>query len=286
MTADALSYLIQSQNAGGGWGYAVGDASTVEATAAAALALGGNEAAAGALTRAARWLADAQHRDGGWGISAEDPESGWQTAWAVLALAGTAASEDAARRGAAWLLGVKPQGVEDAMLAEARAKLAIDASLYGWPWLPDQAAWVEPTALSLLALSALPQAQAPAARLDEALSYLVDRRCTGGGWNFGNPVMLGASLPPRPHPTAWALMALAKLRRDALRPEDVAALRAEMARDGGALALGTGLLALRSLGENAEGVASRLADRQAADGSWNGNPYHTAIAILALRGAL
>jgi hypothetical protein len=285
MTGASLSFLTASQNPDGGWTYAVDQPSCVEATAAATLALRDRPDTAQARERGLAWLAAVQHRDGGWGFSAEDPESGWETAWAVLALADAPGGE-AARRGAAWLLTVNPGAVEDAMLAEAREKLAIDASLYGWPWLPDQASWVEPTALALLALSAVPEADAPAARLDEAVRYLSDRRCAGGGWNFGNPVMLGASLPPRPHPTAWALMALAKLRSDAIRPEDVVALRAEMARDGGALALGTGSLALRTLREDATDAASALAALQAADGGWNGNPYHTAIAIMALRGAL
>ena len=118
------------------------------------------------------------------------------------------------------------------------------------------------------------------------MSYLTDRRCAGGGWNFGNPVMLGAGLPPRAHPTAWALLALARLKPDAIRAEDMTALRAEMARDGGALALGLGLLALRTLGEDDGSSAARLALLQLPDGSWNGNPYHTAVALLAARGSL
>ena len=260
----------------------------VEATAAVTLALRDQppQGEAGARARGLAWLAAAQHGDGGWGISAEDPESGWQTAWAVLALARTEANDDEARQGAAWLVAVKRLEFEDAMLTEARAKLAIDVSLYGWPWLPGQGAWVEPTALALLALSALPEANAPAVRLDEAVGYLEDRRCAGGGWNLGTPFMLGAALPPRAHPTAWALMALAKVRRGALRPEDVAVLRAEMASDGGALALGLGSLALRTLEEDDDGATARLAAMQAADGGWNANPYHTAIAMMALRGSL
>ena len=67
--------------------------------------------------------------------------------------------------------------------------------------------------------------------------------------------------------------------------EDIAALQAEMASDGGALALGLGVLALRILGENADGGTARLRALRGVDGGWNGNPYHTAIAIIALRGA-
>ena len=285
MRASGSEFLLRASNPDGGWAYAAGQPSCVEATSAAVVALREDSGTAGARGRAVRWLIAAQHRDGGWGFSAEDPESGWATAWAVLALTGVP-GRDAAQRGAGWLLAVKPQALQDTMLAEARAKLAIDTGLAGWPWLPSQASWVEPTALALLALSVLPEANAPAARLEEAVRYLADRRCAGGGWNFGNPVMLGASLPPRAHPTAWALMAMARVRPNALRPEDTAALRAEMASDGGALALGLGALALRTLGEEDDGATTRLAALQDADGSWNANPFHTAIAIMALRGAL
>lgn len=278
-------FLQRASNPDGGWGYALGHPSCVEATAAATLALRDVPGTGGARDRAVRWLTTAQHRDGGWGYSIEDPESGWETAWAVLALA-DAPDGTPASRGATWLLALKPQAVEDAMLAEAQKKTAIDISLNGWPWLPGQASWVEPTALSLLALSVSPKSGAPVARLDEAVRYLADRRCSAGGWNFGNPVMLGAHLPPRPHPTAWALMALAKLQREAILPEDVKALRTEMASDGGALALGLGSLALRTLDENDDEAVASLTALQTADGGWNENPYHTAIALMALRGSL
>ena len=98
--------------------------------------------------------------------------------------------------------------------------------------------------------------------------------------------MLGAHLPPRAHATAWVLLALARLAPAAITPQDSAALRADMNGDGGALALGWGVLALRALGQDDAGAAERLAGLQGTDGGWNGNPYHTAVAILAGRGRL
>jgi hypothetical protein len=281
-----VDFLLRTENPDGGWGYATGQPTCVEPTAAVALALRDTPEAANAGARAVRWLCLAQHSDGGWGLQADDVQSGWQTAWAVLALAGTASGKAAAQRGAGWLLALQPPAVEDAQAAQGKEMLAIDVSLNGWPWMPGQASWVEPTALALLALHALPDAGAPAHRLDEAVRCLTDRRCAGGGWNFGNPVMLGSSLPPRAHPTAWALMALTKLRSGAVRSEDITALRAEMASDGGALALGLGLLALRILGEAQDDASARLSALQAADGGWNANPFHTAIAIMGERGSL
>lgn len=283
MVETALTFLVATQNPDGGWGYAGGQPATVEATAASVLALRDDPAGDPARRAGLAWLRAAQHADGGWGLGAGDPESGWPTAWGVLALAQDEAAADAVGRGAAWLLAVKTLRLEgDGLQREVREKFAIDASLRGWPWLPGEASWVEPTSLAMLALTTSAAATAAAQeRLAEGARYLVDRRCHGGGWNFGNPVMLGGQLPPRAHPTAWALLALARTAPDAIRPEDLAALRAEMRRDGGALALAWGLLALRVLGQDDAEATNRLTTQQQADGSWNGNPFHTAVALLA-----
>jgi len=279
--------LQAAQNPDGGWGYGAGQASVTEATAAAALALREEPAAADTLERGLNWLRGGQHPDGGWGFGREDDQSGWQTAWAVLALTRCGGADDLCGRGVTWLLEVKTlRFTDDKLQREMQQKLAIDPTLRGWPWLPGEATWIEPTALALLALAATPRTPAVQARLDEAVRYVEDRRCRGGGWNFGNPVMLGGNLPPRAHPTAWALLALAQLAPAAVRPEDIAALRAEMGRDGGASALAWGLLALRTLGQDDAGAATRLIALQGPDGGWNANPYHTAVVQMAMRGHL
>jgi hypothetical protein len=285
MVASAPDFLLATQTPDGGWGYAAGESSTVEATAATVLALRARATGDSARRASLTWLSAAQHPDGGWGLGTDDPESGWPTAWGVLALTEDEAAADAVRRGATWLMAVTTLRVEgDGLQREVREKFAIDPNLRGWPWLPGEASWVEPTSLAMLALTAPSVTSGAQKRLDEGARYLVDRRCHGGGWNFGNPVMLGGQLPPRAHPTAWALLALARVAPDVIRPEDLAALRVEMRRDGGALALAWGLLTLRVLGQDDAEVADWLNAQQRADGSWNGNPFHTAVALLAERG--
>ena len=287
MSTPELDFLLASQNSDGGWGYAQGQASTTEATATTALALQNDAAGDECYRRALDWLRTAQHPDGGWGLSHEDDESGWETAWVVLALTRVGDETGALDRGVNWLSAVKRlQITDDELQKETREKAGIDPNLDGWPWLPGEATWVEPTALAMLALGALPPTPAILARLNEAVRYQHDRRCRGGGWNFGNPIMLGGSLPPRAHPTAWAILALARVAPETIQPEDVTALRAEMQRDGGALALAWGLLALRTLDQNDEEAAARLSAQQRPDGGWNQNPYHTAVAILATQGHL
>jgi hypothetical protein len=287
MVANSLRYLNNSQNSDGGWGYTAGEPSTVEATAAVTVALQGQPDAAELRDPGLAWLVAAQHRDGGWGLTRDDAESGWQTAWAALALVRATPPGKVVERAIEWLLDEDVLKLEDDVQQRTtRTQLAIDPALRGWPWLPGQATWVEPTALTIQALAQVPPTPAISARTDEAVRYLKDRRCTDGGWNVGNPVMLGASLPPRAEPTAWVLLALARLARDAIVPQDLDTLRACMAHDGGTLGLAWGLLALRALGEDDPVAAVRLARLGDTETGWNDNPYHTAVATMAGRGSL
>jgi hypothetical protein len=281
----ATPFLLLSQNSDGGWGYAPGQHSIIEPSAAAALALRNDPEAREPYEGALAWIRAAQHRDGGWGLNPKDAQSSWQTAWALLALAYAGVDGTAVEGGTAWLLTAGPAEVgEDRPLESYNEIVEIDGSLRGWPWRPGQASWVEPTALSMLALRAMPSSEQSRACLDEAVAYLQDRRCRGGGWNVGNPMMFGKALPARAHPTAWALLALVRTAPQAIFRDDQTALLADMDRDGGALALAWGLLALAALGTQASLMAERLVALQAPNGSWNDNPYHTATAIMVLRG--
>lgn len=284
MNTPALNFLLATQNGDGQWGYAPGHGSAVEATAAVVLALTDSGEAEEARNRALAWLISAQNRDGGWGLNREDRRSGWQTAWAVLALSSSDdGGREAAALGADWLLGVDVFQPDDDMEQDMRELLGIEPTLRGWPWRPGEASFVEPTALAMLALEAFPDRQGVVARLEEATKYLLDRRCRPGGWNVGNPTMFGQMLPPRAEPTAWTLLALARFKPEAISAGDREALRIQMDLDGGTQALGWGILALQSLGESGEQAFQRLVARQRRDGSWEGNPYHTAVALLAAR---
>ncbi len=280
-----LKFLTGAQNDDGGWGYSPEMPSAVEPTCAVLLALSTLSAGETARQRAVGWLWRAYHEDGSWGIAPDDPEGGWQTAWAVLALTRAGEPPEKLAASVEWLLSVKTlRFTDDELQRDIERILDIDPALRGWPWLPGQASWVEPTALTMLALAAGPFAPRAAGRLAEAVQYLNDRRCRAGGWNVGNPVMLGAPLPPRAHPTAWALMALNAVAPEAILPRDVAALKEEMHRDGGTSALALGLMALAHLGQDDGEARRRLVAAQRDDGSWEHNPYHTALALMGLRG--
>ena len=59
-----------------------------------------------------------------------------------------------------------------------------------------------------------------------------------------------------------------------------------MNRDGGTQALAWGLLALAALCQEDAEAARRLAALRNDDGSWDRNPYQTAVAMMAERGSL
>ncbi len=139
MNLPARSFLQASQNRDGGWGYASGESSTVEASAAVTIALRSDAASFEIRSRGLGWLRSAQHRDGGWGLQANDSQSGWQTAWAVLALAQAGEEDGTLARGVDWLLSVKTIAPDRDAMQQAGQIFAIDIRLRGWPWLPDQA---------------------------------------------------------------------------------------------------------------------------------------------------
>ena len=81
-----------------------------------------------------------------------------------------------------------------------------DTMLVGWPWVVGTHSWVEPTAMSVLALRATGLGKHPRAR--EAVRLLEDRLLSTGGCNYGNTIVLGQTLRPHVEPTGAAMMAL------------------------------------------------------------------------------
>ena len=277
----AKEFLAQSQNADGGWGYRARGVSYVEPTAAAMLALG-NDATRG---RARDFLLSIQRADGGWGIAAMDAESGWMTAWATLALAPLADARDAAARGAQWLIDAEGLRVTDApSRAIIYQRLQIDSTLRGWPWQSGDAAWVHPTALAMLALSAT--GRGDHARVRDGIVYLFDRALASGGWNVGNPEMLGKVVPATIQDTAVTLLALRAMGvgaddahiAGAIRFLDDAVAHAQTAAE-----LAWGFYALRDWSVDTGDALTRLNALQDADGGWQGNPFITAIAAIAIQ---
>ncbi|MBN2147677.1 MAG: terpene cyclase/mutase family protein [Anaerolineales bacterium] len=285
-TYSAIDFLLQAQADAGGWGYFPNQKPVVEPTAAALLALHAYEATQAALSVGIAWLASTQNVDGGWGYNAEDTESNWHTAWAVLALQRMGNHLNRLLRGLAWLESVQTSELARDDFSNTAVLDEADPAVLCWSWLPGEATWIEPTALAVLAWQGADQSPTIARRFQAAVSFFEERRCPGGGWNVGNPVMFDTPLPPRSQQTALALLALRQLDRQKICPEDIHALRTDMRLDGKALALAWGNLALEGLGEDHAEDAESLDALQEEDGGWEGNVYTTAVALMAARGVL
>ncbi len=279
--SNAIEFLRRAQNSDGGWGYRLGGMSYVEPTAAVLLALSDSTARA----RGRDFLLALERADGGWGIAASDAASGWMTAWAVRALADFPEAHAAVARGVEWLLATEGQRLTDPVARQTvRTLFRIDATLRAWPWQPGDAAWVHPTALAILALVAAGMREH--ARVRDGIAYLYDRACPDGGWNCGNPWMLDKKIPATIQDTAIALLALHAAGESANDARIVAAircLRGALERAHTSAELAWGICALGEWDLEIGEWSARLSALQRADGSWEGNPFITAMAWHALR---
>jgi hypothetical protein len=209
-----LDFLLSAQNADGGWGYFPGKRSWLEPTAYAMLALHGEDKAQGALDRAWKVLRSWQLPDGAWRGGPQMTDAHWTTSLAVSLHVVRGEFDGAFRSGVEWLL--RTLGSEENLWLWLARWLRIqpiefDPSLHGWPWSPGTSSWVEPTVHALISLKkAAPYypGQELASRVDMAERYLMDRRCSDGGWNYGNRRVFKVELPSFQESTAMALLAL------------------------------------------------------------------------------
>jgi hypothetical protein len=205
------AFILAMQNNDGGWGYA-GGASWTEPTVYALLAGKVAGSPSENTKRGMLWLAGLQRSDGGWPPRLSVDQSTWVTALAVMILADSAEST-LLRRGVEWLLDMT--GKEATFLFRLRLKLlgtpTEDAGIKGWPWFPETAAWVTPTALTILALQKVSRAQPRPdleTRIEMGRKYLFARMCRDGGWNHGSTRALGYEAGSYPETTGLALLAL------------------------------------------------------------------------------
>jgi hypothetical protein len=211
--SELFSSLLASQNRDGGWGYHRGSSWT-EPTVYALLALLAQERQPSPdVQRGFAWLHGTRRDDGGWPPQPTVKQSTWVTALAVLLLAegGALPVGDPA---IGWL--VDQTGRETSLLFRVRRWMLGGRSDYeenppGWPWFPETAAWVAPTALTILALQKV-QEREPSREIADRIAagqrFLLARRCDDGGWNHGSSRALGYETDSYPETTGLALLAL------------------------------------------------------------------------------
>jgi hypothetical protein len=213
-----LSSLLAEQNADGGWGYQ-GDGSSTEPTAFALLAL--SVAGCGqtvAAERAVQWLAASQRSDGGWPPRRNVDQSTWVTALPML-LPKRMRAQFHIDRAKEWVL--SRQGRESTWSERLKNYLLgshnpLDTSQVGWPFFPDTAAWVAPTAFTVLGLERFSSDHRAQLRCRLGRAFLFSRMCRDGGWNHGSSRVLGYDLWSYPEVTGLALLALHEEKRNIL----------------------------------------------------------------------
>jgi hypothetical protein len=260
--------LLDARTPREGWSYRSGEPSRVEPTSYALLAL----AAAGAAAppEAVAWLVEAQNADGSWGGPAT-ADAPWVSAPAVLALSHLRTAPEARARGIKWLLEARSE-------APPRAEgVPTDTHLVGWPWTRGSFGWVEPTCHALIALRA---AGLQHVRIGEAIRFLLDRRCEGGGWNYGITRILDAPISPFPQTTALAVSALAGSGAPRALDGDLDVLVRFLEEPLGAFDLATIALALDACDRDPAPALARLG--KALDGGWPSGENVHALALAAL----
>ena len=209
-----LQFLRDVQNIDGGWGYFPGKESWLEPTAYAMLALSGDPSSQPAFDRGWRLMRSWRLPDGSWPACARVREPHWSTALCVILHAQRKVHDEAFTSGVNWLLGVT--GTENSWLFRIALKvrpgiIELDPSFRAWPWRPGTSSWIEPTAHAVVALKYAAQAYGAGkvrGRIGDGERMLLERRCSDGGWNYGNRRVLGEDLPSYPETTALALHGL------------------------------------------------------------------------------
>jgi len=218
--SSVLPQLRKAQNQDGGWGYR-GGSSWTEPTAYALLALAAAGETGEDFARGLAFLEKTQRKDGGWPPYPSVEQSTWVTAMALLALAerpGPAGWQEAS----GWLM--RQSGRESGYLHRLRewllgVRVEENVNYSGWSWYPGTAAWVTPTALTILALEKANRRQPDPswrARIETGRGFLLSRMCWDGGWNQGSTRALGYAVDSYPETTGLALLALAGSRRQNL----------------------------------------------------------------------
>lgn len=244
------------------------------AWAALAFAVGAPEKAA-PLEAARSNLARFQRQDGSVCLRNTEPIASWPTSLALLAWHRAPRFADARARASAFLL--RSTGIH--YKKPSTSPMGHDTSLRGWPWNPGTHSWVEPTALSLLALDL--EGYGNHERCREATRMLLDRRLSSGGWNYGNTVVYGTELRPLPAETGMALTALDGRVEEHTLADSVAYLERELTGIRTPLTLAWGILGLS--GWNRRPLESGAYLQESVRRQETGSPYTTAeLSLLML----
>ena len=259
-------------------GYAATDIVASEPSTLAALALAG-EGRFESCDQVAQWLERVQTADGSVGVRENERVPCWPTSLAVMVWTALRETEfdkyaNPVARGTDWILHAR--GVTMPRDNEP----GHDPSLEAWPWVDGTHAWVEPTALHILALRAagLHHHQ----RTRDAVRMLADRQLPQGGFNYGNTIVLGGVLRPHLQPTGLAVLALASEPHDRVRlSNSLTYLERNISAQTGTTSLCWSLMALAAHGRTPREVDTWLESAYERTLLRDRSPLKLALILLA-----
>jgi hypothetical protein len=273
--ADAIKVLRQRSLVEGGFAATDRGDYRTDVTAWAILALSASGYDQAPLSRARTRLTDSQHTDGRVCISPDHPEVYWPTPLAILAWHKSPAHQVCSARAVKFLL---EHSGKDLQKGNPDIPVTMDLSLKGWSWVTGTSAWIDPTALSIIALKVTGHGNHP--RVKEGVQLLLDRQCPQGGWNYGNTRVFGAELRPMPENTGMGLDALQSLTARSSLELSLAYLKAAVQNLRTPIALSWGLFGLGAWGERPAEATARLAEcwqRQERYGVYSTTPLSLLI---------
>lgn len=270
--------LLASQH-GGGWGYHARTTICAEPTALASMALSSLPAARASAEKGLHCLVKMQRSDGGVKISDDVSTPCWPTGLAIAAwlhppTIGATEHSRNIERAVAWLC--RTEGLPIPPRPEIHGH---DTTLTGWPWVDRTHSWIEPTAYATWALRLAGLAKHT--RTQQGVEVLLDRVIPGGGWNYGNPEVLGQQLRPFPGTTGLVLVAMNGEPRSEPIEASIQYLLSELRRVRAPITLSWGLMGLSAWHETpreAPEWLSECAERIADD---EPSPLHDALLLLA-----
>lgn len=279
----SLQHLVGRAVPGGGFSDRPGGEYRPDATSWAILALQRSGSGGDLLEPARSRLARDQGQDGRIVISPDHQEAFWPTPLAILAWQESPQHREVKARAVHFLLRTTgrhwQKGPND--------PLGHNTSLKGWPWIDETHSWIEPTALSVIALGAC--GYADHARVREAVQLVMDRQLTHGGWNYGNTTVFGQELHPAPESTGAALHALAsRVHREQVQ-RSLDYLSSQIGQLHTPIALGWGLLGLASWElrpDNAQTLIIQSLDRQKRYGTYDTSSLCMLLLPLLVPGGL
>jgi hypothetical protein len=250
----------------------------VDSTAWSILALAACGEGTELLDRSRRLLMREQLPDGRLCVDKTHSASFWPTSLAVMAWQDSEPCREAQQRAVRFLLNTTGFHFP----RESDAPSGHDSRLKGWPWIDETHSWVEPTALSVMALRATGYGHHD--RVKEAVHMLLDRQLPQGGWNYGNTLVFGKELHAMPESTGAALAGLAGLVEQEAVAASLTYLGDQVTRLQTPISLGWSLLGLAAWKRSPPNAAA-LVERCFANQERFGE-YETSALCLLVLGAL